>query len=337
MSQTLDFHLNSEPSQKPCIAAQIVLAFSKFRPVCNTKALDLERLHVGHGHFPDPAEIPIRKIGDLGIGASGSVECVISTISHREYAPKRIRRGPIFRKDKKVLREFESELSKLKMLSHGHNRVIDLVGSFTEPKYVGILFPVADCNLAEFLCQPDLGHQRWLLRTWFGCLSSALGYLHENKIRHKDIKPQNILVSIDWTSYGQITTNGPTAMNPRYCAPEVTMCEPHNSSSNIWTLGCVFVEILSVLKGATIKELTMHFTLDGQVLPYHSTKISIQSWVDQVAALPGWASDNTPAIWIGRMLERSRQDRWSARLLMESIRDCSIESSAKYSYIGICC
>ncbi|KAF2031909.1 hypothetical protein EK21DRAFT_87723 [Setomelanomma holmii] len=132
--------------------------------VFNSRALHLEREDTGHGHFPNPDDIPLRKVGDLGKGGSGFVERVISTVTYREYALKRIRRGTTFRKDKKVLRDFEKELSNLKRLSRGHVHIIELVGSFTDPRYVGILFPVADCNLGEVLEEFALGDQQWSLR-----------------------------------------------------------------------------------------------------------------------------------------------------------------------------
>ena len=50
--------------------------------------------------------------------------------------------------------------------------------------------PVADQNLKQFL-NLDLSPENCsFLRTFFGCLTAALMYLHENRIRHKDIKPQ---------------------------------------------------------------------------------------------------------------------------------------------------
>lgn len=274
------------------------------------------------------------------------MERVVSTITHREYALKRIRRGTTFRKDKQVLRDFEKELSNLKTLSRGHVHIIELMGSFTEPKYVGILFPVADCTLADILDRQDAQSQKWSLRAYFGCLASALGFLHDNNIRHKDIKPQNILVkddtpfftdfgvSIDWTEYGQSTTIGPTAMTPRYCAPEVAACEPRNTSSDIWSLGCVFLEMYAALKGATSKDLVEIFTTNGQLQPYHSSSPSI---FDQLQGLATSHSEHLPISWIKHMVAPRRDDRWSAHLIVERIRDCSADPAAKFLYIGLCC
>jgi serine/threonine protein kinase len=76
--------------------------------------------------------------------------------------------------------------------------------------------PVADCDLLVFLKVTSLPAERRIdLRHFYGCLASALSYLQENKICHKDIKPSNILVhgsnvlitdfgtSRDWSYYGE--------------------------------------------------------------------------------------------------------------------------------------
>ena len=61
--------------------------------------------------------------------------------------------------------------------------------------------PVADYNLEEYLnLKPLTIEKRSILRTFFGCLTGALKYLHENRIRHKDVKPQvGILLEIHCT------------------------------------------------------------------------------------------------------------------------------------------
>lgn len=228
------------------------------------KALDLERETGKHMNFSQTSELPFIKVGDLGKGGYSYVDRVISTISHKEYARKLIPRGRTFKKDYEVLKSFEKELGNLKKLSHPH--IVELIGSYTDPRFVGIMSPVADCDLKMFLDSgpSEITGQLSFLRTFFGCLTAALCYLHENCIRHKDIKPANILVkghhvyladfgiSLDWTDFGNSTTTGPaTAVTHQYCAPEVADYFPRNSSSDIWSLGCVFLEIWTVIKGRT--------------------------------------------------------------------------------------
>ena len=65
--------------------------------VYHTEALDLER-QARHGHFSNPKDVPLKKVGELGKGGFGYVDHVVSTISHKEYARKLISRGKTFRK-----------------------------------------------------------------------------------------------------------------------------------------------------------------------------------------------------------------------------------------------
>jgi serine/threonine protein kinase len=117
--------------------------------------------------------------------------------------------------------------------------------------------PVADCDLKVFLHRKPFPKDDFLyLRDFYGCLCSAVLYLHNNKCRHKDLKPGNILVknntvlitdfgtARDWSDRSRSTTIGKSgAYTPGYAAPEVVMCEPRNTSSDIWSLGCVYLDM----------------------------------------------------------------------------------------------
>ena len=128
--------------------------------------------------------------------------------------------------------------------------------------------PVAEYNLAAFLVVAiDDDEKQVHLTSFFGCIAAALSYLHESKIRHRDIKPENILVkghsvlltdfgiSLDWESLTRSTTTKDTAKSLVYCAPEVARYEKRNSSSDIWSLGCVFLEMWTVIHGVSVQDM----------------------------------------------------------------------------------
>ena len=96
-----------------------------------------------------------------------------------------------------------------------------------------------------------------ILQSFFGCLTAAMEYLHSQKCRHKDIKPGNILlknnqvlitdfgIANDWTDLDHDTTSGnPAAYTNAYAAPEVARARPRSMSADVWSMGCVFLDIL---------------------------------------------------------------------------------------------
>jgi serine/threonine protein kinase len=235
-----------------------------------------------------------------------------------------------------------------KRLSHLH--IVQLVGSYTDPRFVGILMtPVADCYLKEYLDSGPISGQP-LLPTFFGCLAAAVCYLHDSRIRHKDIKPQNVLIkdhhvyltdfgiSRDWTELGRSTTSGPTIKTPRYCAPEVAVYGPRNTSSDIWSLGCVFLEIWTVLNGKTLASLISYLENQGKKSScYHLNILGVDSWCTQlnIKPLPMKANLGAPLDWIKNMMQISQDTRWTARILVDRIQEETARSPIAYT--GFCC
>ena len=205
----------------------------------------------------------------LGRGAMGDVHEV--TVKGHKLALKRM---VIKRKlDGREKREIEI----LKRLS-SHQHIIQLVGTYTHHQFLGLLlYPVAVCDLhtlfedveawqatevhssnldsrknmldtAQIFRLDALGYDfplkdrpyhASLIYSKLGCLLSALSYLHYEKIRHKDLKPSNILLSknrmwlsdfgsaTDFSLLSQSATDNERG-TPRYFSPEVCSEMRHN-------------------------------------------------------------------------------------------------------------
>ena len=213
------------------------------------------------------------------------------------------------------------------------------------------MLPVADMNLQTFLDKSDLDDtSRSFLRPFFGCLTSALSYLHDNRIRHKDIKPSNVLIkhdqvyltdfgtSLDWSGRDNSTTLTAPPTTPRYCAPEVMAFVERNTSSDIWSLGCVFLEMWTVLKRHTPEGLKSHMSAHGtHVKEYHHNLEAIASWIQILEDSMGPSCDLAPSQWIQNMLQHQPRSRWNCHVLANHIQEASTDPSSEYAFKGLCC
>jgi TolA-binding protein len=325
-------------------------AFAGAQSLILTKSMDLERGERGqHCYFKRGEPLPFEAQGVLGTGGFGQVDKVVSMISFREYARKRVLRDMAFgsRRMEDITR-FVAEIEMLKRLRHRH--VVEFVGSYTDARYMGLIMsPVAEMDLSTYLTHPDASKYAEL-RTFFGCLARALEFLHQQNIRHKDIKPHNILVnhgnvlitdfglSFDFTdANGSTTLSRVYARTPRYCAPEVALQEPRNTSSDIWSLGVVFLEMVVVLKGETMEFMEKFFKEHGSRQAYVRTNTA--ALLELVAELEGVGSlcDNRALGWIQRMLLTEQQLRPTAASLVTSITASDKDRHGSTLFCGICC
>jgi tRNA A-37 threonylcarbamoyl transferase component Bud32 len=209
--------------------------FLKLQRIVQCRHENIEALEDGGKHLflPGNADNYFYSMQTLGQGRFAKVDEVRSWLTTKIYARKQIMRGESALKDRAHLTAFEKELKSLKTLSHHH--VVQLVGSYTDSMSLSIIMsPVADMDLHMYLNSDriDPDHRKRMLRSFFGCLTTALAYIHDKNVRHKDIKPNNVLVNGDrvllsdfGTSRicldGSMTTNGEQQGTPRYWAPEV--------------------------------------------------------------------------------------------------------------------
>ncbi|KAF2450634.1 hypothetical protein P171DRAFT_426964 [Karstenula rhodostoma CBS 690.94] len=194
----------------------------------------------------------------LGAGGFSTVDEVV----HRETS-LRFARKTLKNRERSAIEELKNEVDVLKKLRHPH--IIRFVDSVQKGDRMSILLsPVAETTLAAWLdmklqTRPDRLSET--IVTMMGCLASSIRYLHEQRpvVKHMDIKPQNILVKqgedmphvflsdFGVSSIGEIAANNkPMPLTRQYCAPEVSEGVSRELASDIWSLGCVFLEMLTV-------------------------------------------------------------------------------------------
>jgi serine/threonine protein kinase len=260
------------------------------------------------------SQLPYILLENLGYGGSGYVEKVRDTTTNAVYArkiipiplSKSLKEGP--------RRVFRNEIKKIRSLG-SHRHFVSVYATYeAEFEFGLVLQPVADGgDLEKYLANywttardaknagvknTCLASMVSVLEQAFGCLAAGMAYMHYKRVRHKDVKPRNILVhngrviytdfgySFDSNGRSRSATDGkPGPITRKYSAPEVLEHEQRDSSSDVYSLGCVFIDLLSALTLAMDPgEHDIHlFSASKDEVRRH-----IKSWdtTSQIASLP---------------------------------------------------
>ncbi|KAK4500156.1 hypothetical protein PRZ48_008342 [Zasmidium cellare] len=209
------------------------------------------------------ARFNLNFVKHLGSGTYGDVSEVIESTTKVLYAQKMIR--PRGRHDAGTMaiieKQVRSEVEIMQKLRHHHIAAVLMCSQDGNAFYL-IMHPVADYDLRYFLEElcVDNNFPRDQLRNldnWFGCLISALTYAHNQRVKHEDIKPSNILIkhdrpylsdfgsAKDFSTFegGSTSPEQNIAGTPVYWSPE---SRNRGRSADVFSLGCVFSEMLTV-------------------------------------------------------------------------------------------
>ena len=122
-------------------------------------------------------------------------------------------------------------------------------------------------------------HDIWRI---FIQITKGLHDLHEYNILHRDLKSANVflfkngMAKLGDLNVSKITTRGlgyTQTGTPYYASPEVWKDKPYNLKSDIWSLGCVFYELIMLttpFKAKSMKDLFIKVK-KGEYPPIYNT------------------------------------------------------------------
>ena len=139
-------------------------------------------------------------------------------------------------------------------------------------------------------------------------ITKGLHDLHEYDILHRDLKSANVFLFKDGTAklgdlnVSKITSRGlgfTQTGTPYYASPEVWKDNPYNLKSDIWSLGCVFYELIMLktpFKAASMKELYKKVMLGEYPTIPKTFSYKFQKVIDRILKVKPEERPNTAEI-----------------------------------------
>eukprot|EP01060_Flectonema_neradi_P018325 TRINITY_DN2512_c3_g1_i1.p1 TRINITY_DN2512_c3_g1~~TRINITY_DN2512_c3_g1_i1.p1 ORF type:complete len:1591 (+),score=233.87 TRINITY_DN2512_c3_g1_i1:104-4876(+) len=234
--------------EKPFITASLADIMSKVNKIIDTKVKHEKEID-GARKTLASRSVPWKKGRLLGIGSHGKVFEAVKQKTGGVMAVK-----IIAVKDDVQVMQILKEIDVMSKLQHPN-----IIHYFYCEKSEGLLHLfmefAANGSLAQRIKNSPLDLST--ISRYTGEILLGLEFLHSNGICHRDLKPANILLSSDnvckigdfgcaiilhnASTPDFAKTNG----TPLYMSPEVLKGLKHNWTVDIWSLGCIVMELLS--------------------------------------------------------------------------------------------
>jgi mitogen-activated protein kinase kinase kinase len=203
----------------------------------------------------------------IGQGSFGSVYLALHAVTGELMAVKQVEL-PSVQKDTEIDRKKQTMITALKheinlLRDLQHPNIVQYLGTAADDHHLNIFLEyVPGGSIAAMLKQYNT-FQEPLIRNFVRQILDGLSYLHGRDIIHRDIKGANVLVDnkggIKISDFGiskrveassmlgsQSHMNRPSLQGSVYwMAPEVVRQTAHTKKADIWSLGCLVVEMFS--------------------------------------------------------------------------------------------
>lgn len=188
------------------------------------------------------------------------------------------------------------EISLLKQLQHPN--IVKLCDVIHSERKLTLVFEFLEQDLKKVLDQHEDGLEPARTRSFLHQLLSGISYCHQNRVLHRDLKPQNLLISsegaLKLADFGLARAFGipvraysHEVVTLWYRPPDVLMgSKKYSTPLDIWSVGCIFAECANgraLFPGTTeADQLQKIFEIVGTPNPLY--------W-PRVVELPEWRSD----------------------------------------------
>ncbi|KAI0312747.1 kinase-like domain-containing protein [Amylostereum chailletii] len=189
----------------------------------------------------------------LGQGTFGQVVKCQDMKTHDIVAVKVVKNKPAY------FNQSMMEVTILELLNnqcdpHDEHHILRLRDSFIHRSHLCLVFELLSSNLYELIKQNQFqGLSTQLVKVFTAQLLDALTVLKEARLIHCDLKPENILLKslqspqikvIDFGSACHERQTVYTYIQSRfYRSPEVLLGLPYTAAIDMWSLGCIAVEL----------------------------------------------------------------------------------------------
>ncbi|KAL3622358.1 Cyclin-dependent kinase 3 [Castilleja foliolosa] len=195
-----------------------------------------------------------------------------------EYVVKKM--IPYESKDAGVPYAVLNEISMLMELNH--ENIVRLRDVYDDSDGFHLIFELLELDLSGLIHGPQKAELKpHVIKSFLFQILQGVSYCHAQKVMHGDLKPQNLLVdtkskTVKLFGFGltmtldvplpQYTTKVGTVS---YQAPEILLGTPYSRAVDIWSVGCIFAEMVgkNVLFEGLIDTITMSKIISVVGLP----------------------------------------------------------------------
>lgn len=154
-------------------------------------------------------------------------------------------------KSQKDIRSLRQEIRILRKLNH--ENIILMFDAFETEREFCVVTEYAQGELFDVL-QDDVTLPESTVQQVAKQLVKALHYLHSNRIIHRDMKPQNVLIGsggcVKLCDFGFARAMSSNTIvltsikgTPLYMSPELVKEQPYDETSDLWSLGVILFEL----------------------------------------------------------------------------------------------